>query len=220
MFLGHFALAFAAKPLVRRVSLGTLFLAAQFIDLLWPSFLLLGLERVRIEPGAIGLTPLAFEHYPWSHSLLAVLGWAIAFAIIHFALRGNRRSAIVLGALVLSHWWLDLLVHRPDLPLYPGESPLFGLGLWAWPRWVFAFESALFLIGLALYLHVTRARDRAGNWLLGSLVALLLAIHLSNQIGAPPPNVTTLAWVGQAQWLLVALAYWVDRHRRAAARAV
>ncbi|NCT67684.1 MAG: hypothetical protein GXC76_08565 [Rhodanobacteraceae bacterium] len=215
MFLGHFALAFAAKPLARRVSLGTLFLAAQFIDLLWPSFLLLGLERVRIEPGAIGLTPLAFEHYPWSHSLLAVLGWAIGFAAVHFALRRSGRNAIVLGALVLSHWLLDLVVHRPDLPLYPGESPLFGFGLWALPSWTFALETALFLLGLALYLRMTRPRDRAGRWLLAALVGFLFAIHLSNQLGAPPPNVTALAWVGQAQWLLVALAYWVDRHRLA-----
>ena len=218
MFLGHFALAFAAKPLARRVSLGTLFLAAQFIDLLWPTFLLLGLERVRIEPGAIGVTPLAFEHYPWSHSLLAVLGWALGFAVVHFALRRDGRSAVVLGALVLSHWLLDLIVHRPDLPLYPGDSPLFGLGLWAWPSWTFALETALFVIGVALYLRVTRPRDRAGRWLLVALVGLLLAIHLSNRLGAPPPDESALAWVGQAQWLLVAFGYWVGRHRLVARR--
>src|SRR5512145_681024 len=117
MFLGHFALGFGAKVVARRVSLGALFLAAQFIDLLWPIFLLLGIERVRIEPGATVVTPLVFEHYPYSHSLLAVLGWAVLLGVLYLVLKRDRLGAVVMGALVLSHWLLDLMVHRPDLPL-------------------------------------------------------------------------------------------------------
>src|SRR6186997_681775 len=128
MFIGHFGVAFAAKRPAPRVSLGTLFLAAQFIDLLWPVLLLLGVERVRIAPGITRVTPLDFEHYPISHSLLAVLGWAVLVGGAHFLLRRERRAALIVAALVLSHWVLDLLMHRPDLPLAPGATVLVGFG--------------------------------------------------------------------------------------------
>src|SRR5512139_3691369 len=129
MFLGHFAVGFAAKRLAPRASLGTLFLAAQFIDLLWPLLVLLGIERVRIAPGITTVTPLDFEHYPWSHSLFAVSVWGVLFATVYLFIRRDRRASLVLGLAVLSHWLLDFLVHRPDLPLLPGGER-FGLGLW------------------------------------------------------------------------------------------
>ncbi|HEX6361785.1 MAG TPA: hypothetical protein VFZ93_02430, partial [Albitalea sp.] len=130
MFIGHFGVGFAAKRVAPAVSLGTLFLAAQFIDLLWPTLLLAGVERVEIRPGAN--PPLAFVHYPVSHSLVAVLGWAALIGGLHFGLRRRLRAALVVGAAVLSHWVLDLLVHEPDLPLAPGAARV-GLGLWHWP---------------------------------------------------------------------------------------
>jgi hypothetical protein len=212
MFAGHFAIGFAAKRAAPQVSLGTLFLAAQFIDLLWPSFLLIGIERVRIEPGITAMTPLDFVHYPVSHSLLAVCGWALLLAVAHFALR-RRRDAFVVGAAVISHWILDALVHRPDLPLYPGDSPLVGLGLWQSVPGTLLLELSLFAASVWLYLVTTRARDATGRWALRGLVAALLAIYLANASGAPPPSVEAIAWVGQAQWLLVAWAYWADAHR-------
>ena len=128
MFIGHFGVGLAAKPLAPKTSLGTLFLAAQFIDLLWPTLLILGIEQVRIDPGNTAVTPLDFERYPVSHSLLAVIGWAVLIAVAYQLLRRYPRGAIVLGILVVSHWLLDLVVHRPDLPLYPG-SARFGFGL-------------------------------------------------------------------------------------------
>lgn len=213
MFIGHFGTGFAGKAAAPRVSLGTLFFAAQFIDLLWPTLLLLGIERVRIVPGITLVTPLAFDYYPVSHSLLMVLFWAAAFAAVHFLLKHNARAAVVLGLLVLSHWLLDLIVHRPDLPLYPGDSPKLGLDLWSSYAATLAVEVPLFALGVWLYARSTRALDNKGRWGLWGLVALMLAIYFGNLFGAPPPNVTALAWVAELQWLLVLWGYWLDRQR-------
>ena len=214
MFLGHFGVGFAAKPLAPRLSLGTLFLAAQFVDLLWPTLLLLGIERVEIVPGITRVTPLDFVHYPYSHSLVWVLGWAALFALVCLLLRHSPRAAFVLAAAVVSHWLLDLLVHRPDLPLYPGDPHPLGLNLWASVTATVAVELPIFAVGVALYLRATEAADAIGRWALWGLVAFLLAIYGANLAGPPPPDAGAIAWVGQAQWLLILWAYWVDRHRR------
>ena len=215
MFLGHFAIGFAAKRYAPRAPLGTLFLAAQFIDLLWPLLVLAGIERVRIAPGITVVTPLDFEHYPWSHSLLMVLVWGVLFAAVYFLIRRDRRASLVLGLAVVSHWVLDWLTHRPDLPLAPGAERV-GLGLWNSFAGTVIVELGLFALGVYLYVRATRARDRIGSWALWSLVAFLAAIYAGNLFGAPPPDVMAIAWVGQAQWLLVAWGYWIDRHRVAA----
>ena len=214
MFIGHFGVGFAAKAIAPKVSLGSLFLAAQFIDLLWPTLLLLGVERVRIEPGITRVTPLDFVHYPVSHSLLAVIGWAALFAAVYLFLRQSPRGAIVLGLAVVSHWLLDLLVHRPDLPLYPGSTQLFGLGLWSSVGATLAVELPIFVAGVWLYTRATAASDATGRWALWGLVAFLGVVYCANLFGDPPPSVNAIAWIGQAQWLLVAWGYWVDRHRR------
>lgn len=213
MFIGHFGIGFGAKAAAPRASLGTLFLAAQFIDLLWPTLLLLGVERVRIEPGATAVTPLVFEHYPVSHSLLAVMVWALLLALAYRFMRRDDRGAWVIGLAVVSHWLLDALVHQPDLPLWPGSAVLAGLTLWDSLPATLAVELPLFAIGVWLYLRTTRPRDRIGTWGLGGLIGLLAVIYAGNLFGPPPPNVTAIAWVGQLQWLLVLWAYWVDAHR-------
>jgi hypothetical protein len=215
MFIGHFGAGFAAKKLAPRVSLGTLFFAAQFLDLLWPTLLLLGIERVRIEPGATTVTPLVFEHYPVSHSLIAVVAWAVMIGTIHFLLRRKRTDAIVLAALVVSHWVLDLIVHRPDLPLLPDGNVLVGLGVWSSLPLTLLIEVPLFVLGAWIYSRATVASDGQGRWGMRGLVALLLLIYAGNLFGNPPPNTNAIAWVGQAQWLLVLWAYWIDRHRHA-----
>jgi hypothetical protein len=214
MFLGHFGVGFGAKAAAPRVSLGSLFLAAQFADLLWPTLLMLGVERVRIVTGPVQGPPLEFVHYPISHSLAAVLVWAGLFAAIYYAVRRSRSAAWVLGALVVSHWVLDLIVHYPDLPLYPGSAVHLGFALWSHPLAELALELTIFAVGVALYLRVTHASDTAGKWGLWTLIAFLALIQITNTFGAPPPSVNALAWVGQAQWLLVIWGYWVDRHRR------
>ena len=215
MFIGHFGAGFGAKKLAPRTSLGTLFLAAQFIDLLWPNLLLLGVERVRIVPGATTVTPLDFEHYPVSHSLAAVVAWAVLIGSVHFLLRRQRRDALILAALVVSHWILDLIVHRPDLPVLPDDDLRVGLGAWSSLPLTLLIEVPLFVIGTWIYSRVTVATDRQGRWGLWGLVALLLVIYTANIFGSPPPDTHAIAWVGQAQWLLVLWAYWVDRHRHA-----
>src|SRR5262245_47114382 len=130
MFIGHFGVGFGAKAKARTASLGTLFLAAQFLDLLWPTLLLLGIEQVEIAPGITKATPLDFTSYPISHSLLTACMWGLLFGTVYWLVREDLKIATVLGLCVVSHWVLDFVVHRPDLPLYPGDSPRVGLGLW------------------------------------------------------------------------------------------
>lgn len=220
MFIGHFAAGFAAKAAAPRISLGTLFLAAQFIDLLWPTLLLLGVERVRIVPGATTVTPLVFDHYPVSHSLVAVLGWAVLVGGAHFLLRRRRAGALLLGGLVVSHWLLDALVHQPDLPLYPGGTALIGLGLWSSLTFTLVIEGSFFAFAVWLYARSTTPLDAVGRWGFAGLVAFLALVHAANLAGPPPPSVEAIAWAGQLQWLLVVGGYWVDRHRRAGAAQV
>lgn len=214
MFLGHFALAFGAKRVAPMVSLGTLFLAAQFADLLWPTLVALGVEVVRIDPGNTVVTPLDFVSYPYSHSLVMVLAWAALFAGGYLVLRGRRTAAMItLAALVISHYVLDVVTHRPDMPLTIGGDARLGLGLWNFPGLTLATESAMFIIGAALYASVTRARDGIGRVGLWTLMALLVAIYVAAIYGPPPPNAEAVAMAGHLTWLLVLFAYWVDRHR-------
>lgn len=212
MFIGHFGVGFAAKAVAPKTSLGTLFLAAQFIDLLWPTFLLAGIESVRIDPNVTAVTPLDFVHYPFSHSLLAVLGWALLVGGGYYAIRRYARGAVVLAVLVVSHWMLDAIVHRPDLPLYPGSQVFVGLGWWSSLAGTLVVELTIFAVGVGLYLKSTRPMKRR-DYVLGSLVAVLLLIYVGNLFGSPPPDAMAIAWVGQAQWLLVLWGYWVDRRR-------
>ena len=213
MFIGHFGLGFAAKRVAPRVSLGTAFLAAQFLDLLWPAFLLLGMESVRIAPGATAVTPLIFDHYPISHSLVAALCWGVALGAVYALTTRNTRGAFIVAGLVVSHWLLDAIVHVPDLPLSPGGGTMIGLGLWQSRAATMAVEVPIFALGVWLYVRSTRAKDKVGAYGLVGLVGFLALIYVGNLFGDPPPSVTAIAWVGQAQWLLVAWAYWVDAHR-------
>jgi len=213
VFIGHAAVALAAKPLMPRVNLAWPLLAAFWVDLVWPVFLLLGIERARIDPGNTAFTPLDFVHYPWTHSLVAGVVWSFLFGLC-FIGRGTRVAAI-LGLLVLSHWVLDALSHRPDLPLWPG-GPMVGLGLWYSVPATLAVELSLFAIGVALYARAAPARDRTGIFAFWGLIAVLLLAYLGNAFGPPPPGVTALAVAGIATGPLFGLwAWWADRHRGA-----
>jgi hypothetical protein len=214
MFIGHFGLAFGAKKAAPAVSLGSLFLACQFADLLWPTLLLLGIERVEVEPGVTAMTPLDFVSYPYSHSLLALCAWGLAVGIVYALVRRARGlAALTLVALVVSHWVLDVVTHRPDLPLTLNGPARLGLGLWFSIPATLAVEFVLFGAGLAVYLRATSARDRIGSIGLWTLVAFLLVIYLAAAFGPPPPSATAVAWSAQALWLLVVWGYWVDNHR-------
>jgi hypothetical protein len=214
MFLGHFGLGFATKKATPEVSLGTLFLACQFADLLWPTLLLLRIERVEIEPGATKMTPLDFVSYPYSHSLLMLCIWGVAFGVIYAAIRRSRlRAAVALALLVVSHWVLDVVMHRPDMPLTVSGSMKLGLGLWSSVGGTLAAELIVFLVGIVLYARSTVARDRVGSIGLWSLVLFMLVVYAAATFGPPPPTWTAVAWSAQAMWLLVVWGYWVDNHR-------
>jgi hypothetical protein len=215
MFLGHFAVALAAKRAAPELSLGTLFLAAQLADLVWPVLVLLGVERFEVRPGITAVTPLDFVHYPWSHSLTAMALWGVALAVAWVAVKqGTPRAALVILAVVLSHWLLDWVSHRPDLPLTVGGEARHGLGLWYSLPATLIVEGALFAACVAFYARTTRARDRIGRWAFWGLAAFLAIVYLASVFGPPPPDARAVTWSANAMWLLVAWGYGVDRHRK------
>jgi membrane-bound metal-dependent hydrolase YbcI (DUF457 family) len=214
MFIGHYAVALAAKKAATQTSLGTLFIGAQFIDHLWPVFLLLGWEHVRIDPGNTAMTPLDFYDYPLSHSLAGNIVWAALLGGLYVLLRRDARGAIVLAGCVVSHWILDAITHRPDLPLWFSGDVRIGLGLWNAPLWSFVAESALYGTGIWVYLRTTEARDRIGTYGFWGLIVLLAVIHVGNLFGPPPPDTAMIAVAGNAGWLFVLWAFWIDTHRK------
>lgn len=213
MFIGHFGIALAAKRVAPRTSLGTLIFAAQFVDLLWPIFLLLGNEHVEIVPGAMKMSPFEFTDYPISHSLLMVLVWSGLVGGAYYAIQRYRRGAWVVAGCVASHWVLDYLVHKPDLLLWPGGSAKFGLGLWNRPGVAIPLELLVFAFGVWTYLSCTRPRDNAGNYGFWSLIVLLLVGWVATLFAGTPPSVTALAWGGMTMWLTVPWAGWADSRR-------
>lgn len=212
MFIGHFAVALAAKRAAPRAKLGTLVMAAQWLDLLWPIFLLFGLEHVRPAPGITRFSPFDFVSYPYTHSLAAVIGWAILLSAIFFLIRRDLRAAGVIGLLVLSHWVLDWLTHRPDLPLYP-NGPKVGLGLWNSVAATLVIEILLFVGGSVSYLRATRSRDKTGTFTLWSFLAFLTVMYFASSFSPSVPDQRQIAWGGLAMWIFVPWAYWIDRHR-------
>jgi hypothetical protein len=218
VFLGHFALAFGAKRAAPMVSLGTLFLACQFADLLWPTLLVLGYEKVEIDPGNTVVTPLNFVSYPYSHSLVMLILWSALFAIVYRIAKGSKPAAIVtIAALVFSHYVLDVITHRPDMPVTINGSTRLGLGLWNYPGTTLAVESAMFIIATAIYMSTTRAKDRIGQAGLYALIVVIVAIYFAALYGPPPPSTAAIAGAGHLSWLFVFWAYWVDHHREQSA---
>jgi len=213
MFIGHFAVAFAAKRAVPDTSLGWLFAAVQLPDLIWPVLLLTGAERARIAPGDTAFTPLAFDHDPWSHSLLMMVVWGVALGSVYFAVRGDRRGAVAVGILVVSHWLLDWVTHRPDMPLVPWGGPKLGLGLWNSIAGTLIVEGLLFVVCVFIYMRTTPPKNAKGRWGMFALLAFLVLIHSSNLFSPPPPNMNVVAIAGLALWLFVAWGAWVDKHR-------
>ncbi len=215
MFIGHFALAFGAKKFAPQVSLGILFLACQLADIIWPNLVLLGIEALEVEPGITVMTPLNFVHYPYSHSLIALLLWGAIFAVLYALLRrSGTKAAIVIGMLVLSHWVLDVLTHRPDMPISLADSSVIGFGLWNFPVFAIPLELILFGVGIWLYLRHTRPLDRQGSIGFWALTLFLLAVYAANLLGPPPPSSAAVAWSAQALWLVIAWGFWVDHHRK------
>jgi hypothetical protein len=215
VFIGHAAVALAAKPLLPRTNLAWPLVAAFWVDMVWPLFLLAGIESVKIDPGNTAFTPLDFVHYPWTHSLAAAIVWSFLFAFLFHRI-SKQKGAWILGLLVFSHWALDALSHRPDLPLWPGSGTMVGLGLWHSIPATLAVELTMLAIGVAIYVRAAPARDRTGFFAFWGLIAFLLVAYAGNLLGPPPPNVTVIAIAGIAGGtLFTAWAWWADRHRGA-----
>ena len=212
MFIGHYALGLAAKRVEPRLSLALLLAAPQVLDLVWPVFVLTGIERVEVDPGNTAFTPLAFTYYPWSHSLAMSIVWGAVFAAIVRARAGTWRAACIGAALVVSHWVLDFASHGPDMPVWPG-GPRVGLGLWRSVPATLAVEITMYAVGVAVYARATRSRDRVGTWAFVGLVAFLFAAYIANVLGPPPPSGTAVAASALALWLIPLWGIWIDRHR-------
>jgi hypothetical protein len=176
--------------------------------------LLLDIEHVVISPGITKVTPLDFTDYPVSHSLIMVLGWGLLLGLITLFFLKKIKYSVIIFICVISHWFLDLIVHRPDLPLLAsGDSLKVGFGLWNYPYLSAIIEGLIFFTGVFLYYKSTKAKNKTGKYLLIFLVSFLVLIQIANMFGPPPLSVTAIAWAGQLQWLFVIIAFIVDRNR-------
>jgi hypothetical protein len=218
MFVGHLALALAAKRAEPKVPLAWFMAAVTTLDLLWPVFLLLGIEQVRIDPGNTAFTPLRFVWYPWSHSLLMATVWGLALAGLGRSRGFSRRASIVLFALVVSHWVLDFFTHAPDMPLWPGPSPLLGLRLWSSVPATIVVEGAFWLLGIVLYLRGRHAASWGGKAAFWSFVIVCTLMWLAGPWSPPPPNARFLAWFGLIGWVILPWTALADSRYRLAAR--
>jgi hypothetical protein len=215
MVVGHVALALAAKRRAPEVSLAWLVAAVLCLDILWPLFVLGGQENFVIIPDGTGFKRLAFTWYPWSHSLLMTAVWSVLAAGTAMAVGAKKETALLIGALVASHWVLDWVTHAPDLPLRPGLEPVrVGLDLWSSTLWTFVVETSLFVAGIWLYLGVTRATDRIGTFALWGFLATFTFVWATVPFSPPPPSEGMIAWTGALGMpVFVAWAGWADRHR-------
>jgi hypothetical protein len=211
MLIGHYGAALALKSAERRVSLGVLFVATQFVDILWIVLVLAGVEKVRLAPGGTADAPIEFTAYPWSHSLVMSVVWAAgAFLLVRLLpiYKGPRhtRAALVVAACVLSHWFLDLPMHRPDLPI-GFHGPYAGFGIWNNRTLGILVEAATLIAGYWIYRRKARP-----NYGLLVLALFLLVVLIINTYGPPPQNVAALASSGLAFYVFVAaVAWWLDR---------
>jgi hypothetical protein len=208
MFIGHYALAFASRKISPLPSLAIMFIAVEFLDFIWPIFVLLGIESFQIEPGITKLTPLNFTYYPYSHSLLMSILWSILFGTCYFLFTKNKQESLLLCGLVFSHWILDFLVHRPDLPLTPFSDFKVGLGLWNHPAFEIILEVGMFVIGIYLYYTSANPKRKISFWL---LIGFFLISYLSNLLGPPPPKPEAVAWTANLMWLFVIWGWWIEK---------
>lgn len=215
MFVGHYGVSFAVKSFEKRIPLWLLFIAVQFVDVLWAIFVLAGIEKVRITPGITATNPLDLYYMPYTHSLVAALLWSGAgFLGYRIIRRGATHAAFLVAAAVFSHWVLDLIVHRPDLPLYDDTYKL-GFGLWNYPALALALEASLLFVGIFLYLRASKAVSPIGRY--GVLVfgLVLLIVQAVVFFGAPPPSPSAAALTALVSYVLLAgAAYWLEQKRQ------
>lgn len=209
MVTGHFAGSFIAKGIVPRAPLGLLLLAAQLVDVAWSIFVLLGVERVRFD-ATLPSNPLVLDWMPWTHSLPATVVWSLAAVVAARAAGFTPRVACALGAVVASHWFGDLLVHRSDLPLF-FIGPKVGLAIWDRPYVAYALEVGL-VVGSALACTRLSDWDRKGRLALLGFAGLLVVLQTGSLLGATPAAATPMALSALTLFATVALiGAWIDR---------
>jgi len=215
MFIGHYGLAFGIKKAAPEISLLTLFVAVEFVDILWPFLLLTGIEKVKISPGITEVVQFSFEYYPYTHSLLMGAFWALLAGIIYRSFTKDLKSAVIVGLAVLSHWFLDLVVHIPDLPLTPFGTIKVGFGLWNSLALTLLLESVIFFTGVYLYAKNTKAVNAKGKWGLWVLVSFFVLANLFNMFGPPPEDSVIVMFFSFAilQLILLSLAHVTDKNR-------
>jgi len=215
MFVGHYGVSFAFKSLEKPLPLWLLFIAVQFVDVLWAVFVPLGIEKVRITPGITASNPLDLYYMPYSHSLVAALLWSGAgFVGYKLTRRRATYAAFLLSGAVFSHWVLDLIVHRPDLPLYDDTYKM-GFGVWNYPALAFALEGSLLFGGMLLYLRSTSAVSRLGKFGMPVFSIVLLAVQAVVFFGAPPSSPSAAALTAILSYVVfAAVVYWLEKKRR------
>jgi len=208
MFIGHYAPAMVAAAHPKAPGLGTLFVAGQLVDFGFFGFALFGIENFRITPGITAMNPLDLYDMPYTHSLLGSSIWALAFGLLIWLVTKNRTGAVIGGAVVLSHWFLDLLVHRPDLTLF-GVPPKFGLGLWNFPSNEMPLEIIITFGALVFYIVKTRAISPKSTIALSLLTVLLFAFQSINWFGPEPEAAdAAMSIMGLASFTVAAAAAW------------
>ena len=214
MFVGHLAVGLAAKQRVPDVNLGWFIAAVTLLDLIWPILVILGVETVTIAPGATAFTPLVFDSYPWTHSLVMAVVWGLLLAILA-RMRGVPASVgPLLVMLVVSHWVLDVISHAPDMPLWPGNSPRLGFGLWNSIALTLLVEGAIWVGGIVIYLRAKASRGERPGWPFWSLIGLCTVMWITSPFQPPPPTVRALGWFALVGWIVVPWAAWADRKPR------
>jgi hypothetical protein len=216
MFVGHYATSLALKKYEKRASLGVLFLAVQFVDILFFPFVLLGIERVNIIENYTQATHFELEYMPFTHSLAGSLLWAIAaYALFRWVIVKNKAVALVIAVAVFSHWVLDLLVHTPDLPLWSDASPKLGLGLWNNAIATYALEAVLLVSALWLYLKSTSSMTKTGKYGMGVFVVFLLLVNVANVFGPLTEGSKLVMAISAlaAYFLFAGVAFWLDAKR-------
>lgn len=219
MFVGHYGPSFAIKSLRPAIPLWVLFVAVQLVDVAWAVLILLGVEKVRIVPGITASNPLDLYYMPYTHSLVAAIFWSVAVAVLVRLLPGvaPRSAAVWIGIAVFSHWVLEYLVHRPDLPLYDDTMKI-GLGLWNYPAVALSLEAALLFGGMIMYLRVTKPINAIGRIGMPVFGTVMLAIQSYVFFGPPPVSPAAAAITALVSYVVfAALADWVARQRTHAA---
>jgi hypothetical protein len=221
MFIGHYAASFALKSCHKNASLGLLFIAVQFVDILFFPLTLLGIEHFRLIENFTESTHFSLDFMPYSHSLLATFLWgAVVFISVFILFLKNHdlrfKIAVVFAVAVISHWFFDLLVHTPDLPLTTDHSLKVGFGLWNNDVLTYVLESVILVAGFYLYMRSTTGITSIAKYGMPVFIAILLGINIMNIFGplSPQDNETTTAISAVIAYFIFAIIAWfLDRKR-------